>query len=180
MSDNTSASEHLSTARLLQIIVGVMLVGAVGFLVVAIAVQATGEGSTEEEPTTLALTYLAVGYAVLALILRGVAPDLLIGLILAKGSNAGTQSTDQHRQSTLPDSSFHRLYVTRSIICAALVEGAALLATLAYLIDGHILGLIVAAVLVGILAAHLPTKARINDWIARQRERQLQAEHFGT
>jgi hypothetical protein len=179
MSDSLSPGGGLSTARLLQIIVGVMLAGTIAFLVVAIVVQATGEGSTDEKPTTPVITYVAVGYAVIALILRGVVPGWLTGQILAKLGAAGAQSTDQHRQATLPGSSFHRLYVTRTIIGAALVEGAALLATVAYLIEGHILGSIVSVVLALVLAAHLPTKARIDDWISRQREGQLRAEQFG-
>jgi hypothetical protein len=154
-----------------------MFVGAVGFLVMAIAVQRTAEGATEEEPTTLVLTYLAVGYAVMAIVLRGLAPDWLTDLILAS-ARAG-QPADERPQASQPDSAFHKRYAARTMICTGLIEGAALLAILAYLMEGHVLGLIVGVVMALVLAAQVPTEDRLNDWIARQREEQLRVGQFG-
>jgi hypothetical protein len=57
------------------------------------------------------------------------------------------------------------IYQTRTIIAAALLEGAAFFATVAYLIEHKPITLYVAIALAFLILAHIPTLSRFESWL---------------
>jgi hypothetical protein len=60
------------------------------------------------------------------------------------------------------------LYQTQLLIGAAILEGMAFFATLAYMLERNKIALAIAAFLLGCLASRFPTVDRINRWLERQ------------
>ena len=72
------------------------------------------------------------------------------------------------------------VYQTALIIGAALLEGATFFLAIAYFLEGQILSLIVAGVLMGLLVARFPTRSRVAGWIDRELERIDQERQGGS
>jgi hypothetical protein len=69
------------------------------------------------------------------------------------------------------------VYQMRTIIAAALLEGAVFFMAVAYLLEGHVLALGLGALLALAVAAHFPTAAGVAAWVDEQRDRlRLEAE----
>jgi hypothetical protein len=66
------------------------------------------------------------------------------------------------------------VYFTQFIVGAALNEGPAFFASLAYLIGSHPIALGLAVLLIGALIVRFPTRLRIASWIDRQQELLIQ------
>ena len=56
----------------------------------------------------------------------------------------------------------------KMIIGAAFLEGPAFLALIAYMIEGHVVSLAIAAVMLLGLMAHFPTVGRVETWVEHQ------------
>jgi hypothetical protein len=69
--------------------------------------------------------------------------------------------------------------VTKNIVSGALIEGAALFAAVAYLVEGATLGLVVAPVMIVLLALHVPSQGRLDEWVQQQLERAVHRRQFG-
>ena len=65
-------------------------------------------------------------------------------------------------------------YQTRLIIACAMLESAALLNLIAYMIEGSYFTLVAASVLLVIILNHFPTLGRLEDWVARELENMQQ------
>ena len=183
MSDSKWQDELGPIVRSLQIIVGSLIAGCVIFLVIALA---TTGGKVAAGGQSL-LTYMAVVFAVTALIARMVVP----GILIASTRRKITGGTWRPPQSPALNPTLAALleragdagklamvFQTSSIVGAALLEGAAFFALLAYLVEQSPLSLILAGVLILGLATHLPTRSRVIHWIEDQfvlleQERQL-------
>jgi hypothetical protein len=63
---------------------------------------------------------------------------------------------------------FPCVYPTALIVGAALLEGPTFLLSIAYFLEGLVLDLVAAGVLLGALAARYPTRARVVGWLERQ------------
>ncbi len=74
-------------------------------------------------------------------------------------------------QTRIPDTDAGKLaavYQLKTIVRAAVFEGASLFALAAYMIEGHIISLVVAGLmLLGVLSL-FPTAGRVADWIGEQ------------
>jgi hypothetical protein len=122
------------------------------------------------------ITYLAVGCAVLTLLLR----PMLVARVEADGLAriaAGTfAAAPQSRQQPLidrhgQDGQLFLVFQTRTVIALALPEGAALFAAIASRVDGGILGFVVAVVLLAVMVADWPSASRWEAWRDERRRR---------
>lgn len=153
----------------LRLVLGAMAAGSVVFLVVAAVVRETGQ--IEESETKPMLTYLACGYAALSLVLRMVLPPLVAGA--ANRRDAASPVDVPPRDSGVGDDAddlapYRGGFTVRTIMSAAIVEGAAFFAVVAYMLEGMAVSLAVAAVMVVVLLAQWPTQRRFESWAARQ------------
>jgi hypothetical protein len=86
------------------------------------------------------------------------------------GENARQEPDAQTRQQYA--NQFALAFQTKTIVGGALLEGAALLALVALMLEYHVASLIVAAVMLAGILSHLPTVEGTRDWV-EQRLRRL-------
>ncbi len=185
MADSQWRDELGPMLRTLQIVVGALIAGTVGFLVVVLVVFTT-EDRGDAAPV---ITYVAVAFAVTTLIARIVTP----GIIIARGRRAIARGTWRLTQgSAAPPARIAELlertgdagklgilFNISTIVAAALLEGAAFFAIVAYMMEHSVLSLIVAVVLIFGLATHVPTRSRLIHWIEDQLAQLQQERHLG-
>jgi hypothetical protein len=190
MSDMTDSDALQPTIRTCQIIVGAMITGVVTFLaftlfVTQVAVNPTpalpGEGAggaaiaAPGDSTLPVITYLAVASGLIVLVLSFVVPKMNAARarrqMALEGPTAITKGGPSEPKQLYPASYTGKLapiYQTQLIIGAAMLEGAAFFATIAYMVERNPLALATAIALLGALVARFPTSDRVNAWLDRQ------------
>jgi hypothetical protein len=160
-------------ARTLQIIVVALCIGALSFTGIAVLLRMTGnmQGGNANE----ILTPMAICGAVLAFFASWTLPAIAIKRgrrNIAKGRYSLPQAQGgplHHSLANLGDAGLlYMVYQTKTIIGAALLEGAAFFNNIAYMLEGNLITLIAALLLVAAVAAMFPTATRIADWIESQ------------
>lgn len=147
----------------LQIIVGALIGGCLFFVAIAVVARLQGAfGPAEPRPI---VTYLAIGFAVLALVARMIVPAAIVSGGLRRLAARQTEQPDP--AETMRE--LWQLLTSRTIVSAALLEGATFFALIAYLVKGASLALLVAALLIVGLGTHIPTRSTAEGWIDRQR-----------
>jgi Cu/Ag efflux pump CusA len=142
--------------RTMQIIAGAIASGAAIFLVIAVMLR--GIEAPLESPIT---TYVLIAIGALLVVACQVVP----GLLTAAGRQKILQST-----AGLGDEPLLALYQTQMIVGLALAEAAAMLAIVAFLIEGQMVSLIAALLFMGFLMAYFPTRRGVDNWLADQSE----------
>jgi len=155
-----------------QIIMASLVGGCVFFLAVVLSIRLRG-GAAPAGPGPL-LAYVAVGFAVMALVARAVVPTVLVRAGLRRLAARQTEASDPAGAVA----ALWRLFSTRTIVCGAILEGAAFFALVAYLVEGAAIALAVALLLIAALALHFPTRSGTARWIQRQRESLEQERQF--
>lgn len=165
-----STEDHPSPAQVLtmQIISGALLVGVVIFLGMAVFIVAQN-GPMNRQADVPLITYLAVGFFAIQLILWQVVPNVMVNaqlLRIASGTWTPPPNWPSHdpRYST-DEARLVGLYQTRLIIGAALLEGAAFFACIAFLLEGDYVSLFVAGVLILLMVGTFPTRQRVQSWL---------------
>jgi hypothetical protein len=139
----------------LQIVVSAMVIGVLGFAggAILIVLQKPPQGTT--------LSYVAVGFGALTVILHAVVPAFVERAALAN------QPVGSGAESLL------RVYFTRTIVAAALLEGGAFMSLAAVMIEHQRWVLGVAAVLLVLMVMQFPSRTRIEQWVeTRMMERE--------
>jgi hypothetical protein len=177
--------------RTCQIILGALIAGVSFFLAIAVFIDpgislASGAAPGANAPaggqvaaTLPILTYTALAFAVVLLPLSVVVPRIVTARsrrAIAGGSwPSGTQARAmQARSAPLPQTDAGKLamvYSQQLIIGAAINEGLAFFAGVAYFIERNPIALGLAAVLVAGLVARFPTSRRVQLWIESQQEK---------
>lgn len=159
--------------RVLQIVILAMATGFVLFLVIILAVPGFNRPLAAEGYARI-VTYIATGYGVLALMLT----PLISGTLVSVSRRRIAQTTRLKPRDDLSNSSAEpsqgaggalaQLYVGRTLLSAALYEGAGLFLAVAYMLGRIPLALIAAAILFAALLWQLPTTDRVQRWIEEQ------------
>jgi hypothetical protein len=170
---DTRLSAHL---RIMRILVIALAMGILTFLVVAIVVRQQDPNQPVPDPPIFTLTGL--GFAGLQLILQAVIPGL-VATRLRRQLAAGNWPRLQMSAPVPMDDvgKLCMLYQTRLIVGAALVEGAAFFLLIAYLLEGQIVALAAAAVMLALVLVRFPTQAGLESWLSDQQE-QLRQERM--
>ncbi len=168
-------SRHHMAARLrpLQVIVGMMVLGATAFLIVAAVVSGEVAASPGDTPVTPVLTYLCAGFGVVALIARMLIPGVMTTSARANivKKRVDSSATPAPKASSADGAVLTDVvqlctsYASVVVIRAAVVEGAALLAALAFLVERSPLSAVVAIVLILALLAQIPTHTVMAQWL---------------
>ena len=163
--------------RRLQIIVGSLVLGCLSFLAVALALSFQG-GAPPAGRNTAIVTQCAVGFALIALVARFIVP----AVIVSRGRRKILQETSprqrprgRRRAPNLAEriqvtSRLWALWTASTIVAAAIFDGAAFFALVAYIVERSTLSLIVAIGLVVFLAREIPTQSRLIFWTLYQLE----------
>ena len=183
MSTTPWQDELTPILRQSQIVTGALVLGCVTFLGVAIAVP---REAAPIDPNLPILTYAAVGFAVMALIVRLIVPGIIASATRRK-IIAGTWRLPAHAparivefvQRTGDAGKLAMAFLTRTVVAAALLEGVALVALMAYLLERSPLSLILAGAMILGLLAQVPTQGRLVAWIEEQLGLIEQERQFG-
>ncbi len=172
-----------TTVLNLRIIVGALIAGCLIFL--GIAAFAVDFPVDADRPAVL--TWVGLAVAAWAVLARLVVPRFMVAaarkrIVREAPPTQGDAVQDEGREA---DRDRERLiqdlaavYRTQTIASAAVLEGAAFMLTVSYMIERSPVCVGVALALIVVLAAHLPTRAGVVRWMERQlrlieEERQL-------
>jgi hypothetical protein len=162
---DAALSGCLRTGRIL---IGALALGVLTFLGLAVFVRQSNPAPVPDMPF---LTYVALAVGALQAVLQGILPGL-IGAGLRRQIAAGKWPPARPGQSVPPSdrAKLCALYLTRLIVGAALVEGAALLLLIAYLVEGSVLTLAGAGLMLAMLLVKFPTRPGLEGWLPDQEE----------
>ena len=152
----------------LQIIVGALAGGVLMFLAVVVYMVSQNPPAAGQE--AYILTYSAFAMAVVCGIASLVVPSQVTGrarksLIDGDVSNWGLVKNLSNAAELGEVAQLAAIYQTRTIIGAALCEGAAFFALVAYQIEHQRSVLFVAIVLLLLIVRHVPTASGLESWI---------------
>ena len=182
--DDPATVDKLLDARLraLQIIRAALIAGVVVFAGVVLFSPANNPGPPPERQGPL-VTYVALGVFVAALLAWAIVPNLIAGRAVAKNA-AGTWTAQSGPGA--PPAAFATdggkllvVYQNRSIIAAALLDGPAFLAGVAYMTERQAAALGVTAGAVLLMLITFPTRGGVQAWLERQQQTIDTTRQFG-
>jgi len=144
--------------RGMQIIASALMMGVLMFFGVVLVI-AKGDIFGQGNPGIV--TMIAAGFAGLMIVNHLVIPGLVTKAQLnqLKSQNSDGQNSEQKAASLLG------IYRIQLIITLALLEGAAFFNLVSVMIEHHILSLIAAIVLLGLMAVRFPTRTKVSWWV---------------
>ena len=154
--------------RVMQIIIFAMTMGLVFFLAIVVFLSLQEPAAPPPQPL---ITYLALAFAATAVPASVIVPRLMVAAArkqIAKGTWIAPSG-----QSIVPPpvdeaGKLVLVYQTQMIVGAALNEGAAFFALIAYLLEHSPIALGLAIVLILGVAARFPTRAKLDAWLDEQ------------
>jgi hypothetical protein len=186
MSNLTHPDALQPLARTCQIIIGAMIMGVAVFLAIVILVVPTimapglppGAGGAVAGPVgpqVPLITYTAAALGAMGLVMSYVVPGLFVVSVRRQAARGGWPDATAGKpvlpgEDPLADAPRRLLplYQTQLLVGAAIIEGMAFFATLAYMLERNKIALAIAGFLLGCLASRFPTADRINRWLERQ------------
>jgi hypothetical protein len=157
---NESKPDEFPTQMLrsLQIVIGALAAGVFAFAVVATVARSNGKGRVPDSPM---MSYLAIGAAALALVMRVVVPRVM--------TKAGRKRLANERP--VLSVRLMQLHMNRTIAGAAMFEGAAFFLLTAYLAEGEPWALAGGLAVGGLMAVlQFPTLPRVEAALAADRQ----------
>ncbi len=163
-----------ATLRICRITELALVAGVGVFLIVVAVIRRDRLFADDAWSLDTPLSLLALGYAALVVVLHLVIP----GQVVTQGRRALARAewpirdpVGSARWSELALAGLLRLYQTAFILGSAILEGGALFAGVAYLIEGKAPCLIAAVLLLVGLAYRIPGRAGLEGWIDAQGHR---------
>jgi hypothetical protein len=152
--------------RVMQIIAGTLMMGVIPFLVFVLVIT---KGNILGQGNPGIVTMVAAGFAGLMIV-----NHLVIPSIITKARLNQIKSQDSDGQnSELKLASLLSIYRMQLIITLAFLEGAAFFNLVSVMIEHHVISLIAAIVLLGLMAVRFPTRTKVSWWV-QDRLRELQ------
>ncbi len=166
-----SREEIAGQLRTMQIICGSLIAGVTIFLFMTFVVRSGEDAIIVQDRLDLSsvLVLIALLAAGLSLLMYYTLPTLVIaGQRQALASGQTDLVSKKLDRSTNETVALAAIYQTQMIIGLALLEGAAFLNTIVFMLEGRALNLGIAVALVVFMATRFPTRTRLDDWIAEQ------------
>ncbi len=165
--------------RTLQIIVAALPMGAVVFLTGTLVIR-SGDEPAVADPMVAGLglmTLMALFMTVSVVVARLIVPALMTSSARQSIANGTWQPqatgavTKEFFERTGDAGKLCVVYTTRTIVAVALLEGAAFMAIIAYMMEGSTVALGLSIALIAAILLHFPTAPRVVAWIERQLRR---------
>jgi hypothetical protein len=173
--DGDPAEKLKAPVMTLRIILLALASGIMVFAVVATVIRAGGEPQHADAMNLL--TWMAIGAAPIALVASRLLPALIAGSARAqiaarrRDPSQGTIGA----QAVLPElgdaGALYGVYQTKTIVGAALLEGAAFLGITAFLLEGTWIALGVGVGMAAVILTMFPSAPRAAEWIQQQLRR---------
>ncbi len=157
--------------RTIQIIVASLAAGVLAFLgVVLYLVQQNALAPAVEVPI---VTYISIGMAIVVIAMWLVVPAVIAGRmrhsIIHGDSSQWGLVKNMHNGGELGDVvPLMATYQTSAIVGAALIEGGAFLATIAFLLEHQRTAMLIGIALAVLLVIQIPTVSRAESWVERE------------
>jgi len=135
--------------RVTQIVSAALMFGILTFSGVAFVI---GRGEGDGQPI---VSFVGVGFAAIALVLQFFVPN---ALVMAQGGTLRQISGEERRRA------LGGLYMTRTLIVMAILEGAAMLNIVAYILEHQIWSYAVVAVILTMMALRFPSQGKFDEW----------------
>ena len=190
MSDAIPSDTLAPFTRTCQIIVAALVMGVVSFLVIVllfvprsimlapVPAAAGPAGAPMPAPLPAGLpiiTYIALAMGISVLVLSFVVPNLIVSRARSQMAKGTAPKIGKAQEED--GAAFLPTYQTQLIVGAALLEGGAFFAAIAYMLERSPLALLAAGVLLGLLVTRVPTIERVRGWIEKQLDLLLQERH---
>jgi hypothetical protein len=162
--------EHIGKSVLvMQIIVAALAAGVVTFAVVVLVLRSQQEANAPQD-NSLLLSYIGILVSASAIAAWMIIPRLLVSRTRQAISEGKTPMLDDYHEPALTEGAQQiqplvAMHQTRLIVGCALLEGAAFLNLLAYMLEGQLMNLVAAGLLVLIIVTQIPTFGRLTSWI---------------
>lgn len=160
-----------SVVRTLQIIVGALAAGVLMFL--AVVLFLVSKNAQPARATLPTLTYTSVGMSAIIGIAWLVVPGIIVGRM--RQSLINGNSSDWGLVKNMPNATelgdvvpLAAIYQTRTIVRAALLEGTAFLACIAYMLEHQAIALALAGLLLLMILSQIPTVSSLESWLEDQ------------
>jgi hypothetical protein len=167
-----SDEDIVVTQRILvmRIILGALIGGCLAFLIIAVIYRQARDPAPA--PTFPIMTYMALGFGIFWTALSFFVPDFFVAAERRKMAQEPERHlNDPQAQLSATDAvKLVGLCQTRLIVGAALVEGCVFFFIIAYMLEGSLICLVGALVLLGIMATRFPTRIGVERWVEAQRE----------
>jgi hypothetical protein len=165
-------SSLVGLVRTVQIIVGALTGGCVTFLVVVLV--AVGVPGLPDSPPIMA--WVAAVIAAVMVLLRLMIPAIFVARSRRKIRQGAFKSPigkfpAVSLEAAGPDSAQNALaqvFLSKTILAAAILEGAVFLLLVAYLVEHAPMSLMLAVLLIVALALHVPTQSQAEGWLQDQ------------
>jgi hypothetical protein len=162
--------EYLSKCVLvMQIIVGSLAAGAVTFAVVVLVLRSQQQLNVPHDDSLL-LSYIGILGAASAIAAWMIVPRLIVARARQEISEGKTTTLADDRGPSLTEGAKQiqplvAMHQTRLIVGCALLEGAAFLNVVAYMLEGQLMNLVAVALLVLMIVVQIPTAGGLTSWI---------------
>lgn len=176
MSDENTVKQLGAQVRTMQMMVFALCTGVLSF-----GGYVLFAGGNEQPAQSNTLTTAAICFSVLGGVFALAVPALIAASQHKKIADGTWKPTN--RQSPAPPDDVGKLLATyqlKIIIRAAFFEGPSFLALLAYMTEGHLVNLGLAAVMLIGLLAQFPTVGRAERWLEVQLERIEERRQFAS
>lgn len=165
MNENSPQQDIRGTVQTTRIIVLAMGLGVLAFGGVTLI-----QGLPDLQAPLEMLTLLSVFAGILAAVTSLIAPRVFAAegcrKIAAGLGQPGGEASAQPAGAQTDAAKLAAVYQSKTIVAAAVLEGAAFFALVVYMVERHVASLAVAAVLLLGLLAHIPTTASVEGWIS--------------
>ena len=175
--DNDADTQRLDIhLRITRIIVGAMMMGIVSFLAIAVFLVQQGAPNPNQQDV---LSAMAAAVFAIMFVLWWTLPDVLVkNQVQRIAAGTWTPGKDPRTGEVIPAGVYPNdaakllsVNQTRALIAAALLEGAAFLGCIAYLIERHIVVLAIPGSVIALMVLTFPARDRVERWLEVQQTR---------
>ena len=159
--DETSQNEIEVISRTTQIIVSALCAGIVFFAIFLLFFYEVKKG-----PAGI-ITYLSLGFAGLETIMCLIVPRVMVVAHRAQVA-AGLWSAPGPSKIATDAGKVAQIYQVTTIVGCALLEGAAFFALIAYMLEGNIVAMAVAGLMLIGVTMHFPMTDKVRVWVENQ------------
>jgi hypothetical protein len=169
MSQGESSELVSQRLRTMQIVAAALIAAPLFLFVVALLVRAQGVGA---QPAVPIVSYVGIAFALVEVLVFMIFPNRAAAAACRKGPlQAAADSQDLFLCG---------VFQTRLVIGFALLEGAAFLQGIAYILEGQSFSLAIGLTLVLIMAFLLPTRSKLESWMEEQKQVMLDQQSLGS
>lgn len=191
MSESRREEAIAQQTRILQMIVAALVTGCLIFIgiIVILNVGAGADGELAEAEGTPFITYLMLAFSGAAILARLMIVPLIVSAGRKRIAAASWQPPTQRGRPNPRAQQFieqhgdtarlFALYMTKTIIGAAFLEGAAFACGVAFILEGRPLALAGAIVCAIGVALHFPTASGVITWIDAHERRIAEEKEMG-